>query len=567
MQRRCYVAARRAPFLEEGLPGDASPPTREAAEAQERDACGTSHPAPPAVEQPEEAAAPGGRLWDAEPSRALPPLPLALAERCLPPTLRALHDEQQQQQQRGQPQPPTSTTAASGVLAASAQAHRFLHRVRPSSGQPQPPSPWDEAHGLFVPAAQAARQRAAPHAAASPPCSGTPASDASDGSRAGGVEAAPWAGEVVDPHRVVPEGTEACVPLAHFLDAAGGPESGEQQEAWRVAHGVPREALLRFWKVLDLVTPASRHSNCVTKHCACSTVLSGAARFGPLPKTRRWSSLPCVPCPHACAWRRADGRNMRGSGSVLVSPEFALAHGRLDERGRMHIPRPLPAGAIEAPPQQDGAGAAGAADAGDSLLNHVRCVGCERCGAIYVPDGAGPDVKSSPRVTVRLRWLTPNEVARLHGLPVGGGASATPRSPGPQEEGAGGSSSQGRQDGGRGDGTFSWPDDKRLLRVLGAPGATPSPAGTMAAAAVAGSPAQGTGSPDGGLEALQAARRAAQARWALLGNSLSVDVVAWLLTYLLHAPSPAKFLAPGGGAAGAQRVGSQRPAQPPAVER
>ncbi len=154
------------------------------------------------------------------------------------------------------------------------------------------------------------------------------------------------------------------------------------------------------------MTPASTHSNCVTKHYS---------------------------------------RNAFGSGSVLATEAFAREMCRVDARGRTQL--------IRAPPLD----AASAASTLPSAQND---------------SGGGVSEAEGPLSKRRLRYLTPREVANLKGFPAQSSVSSHPSR-------------------------------------------SNSPAAAVGSAGFSLPP---------GLSDSQA--------YALLGNSLSVDVVAYLMAYL-----------------------------------
>ncbi|GAX74951.1 hypothetical protein CEUSTIGMA_g2397.t1 [Chlamydomonas eustigma] len=83
-----------------------------------------------------------------------------------------------------------------------------------------------------------------------------------------------------------------------LLVSSGSSSSSSNISIWR-KHAVPTQILQKHWKVFDIVTAASTHTNCITKH---------------------YSHLSL------------------GAGSVLASTSFAKQYCTTDSRGRMHIP-------------------------------------------------------------------------------------------------------------------------------------------------------------------------------------------------------------------------------------
>jgi tRNA (cytosine38-C5)-methyltransferase len=57
--------------------------------------------------------------------------------------------------------------------------------------------------------------------------------------------------------------TSQCTPLGSYLDLDIAPGSQEWQQ-----HAIPKDVLSKFHKCFDIVTPSSRHCNCITKNYA-----------------------------------------------------------------------------------------------------------------------------------------------------------------------------------------------------------------------------------------------------------------------------------------------------------
>jgi hypothetical protein len=178
-------------------------------------------------------------------------------------------------------------------------------------------------------------------------------------------------------HARIPAGTEGCWPLGLFLeeelhsqvhlpqqqsqqDQHTAHSSGTGSNVWQ-RHAISWEKLVKFWRVLDVVTPASRHTNCFTKVGVAnpaSSILSGcdAGAGTPaacLPAKTSTSKLrfdktgsliqPSVEvhlqackekpgglpkaytCPRTCWHLQSYSKNLIASGSVLASHTFVDA--------------------------------------------------------------------------------------------------------------------------------------------------------------------------------------------------------------------------------------------------
>ncbi|KAG2427751.1 hypothetical protein HXX76_012076 [Chlamydomonas incerta] len=272
---------------------------------------------------------------------------------------------------------------------------------------------------------------------------------------------------------------------AACTDSGAGAGAGGGEDPW-LAHAVPAALLGRFWRVLDVVTPAATYSNCFTKHYA---------------------------------------DNALAAGSVLATPQFAAAYCRRDPRGRLHflLPPPLPPrlGVTVAPAKprrqrrQEGEAGRGAGGGGGA---HGAGTGAG------IAPAAAPPTAPPPPVPIAFR-LRPKQGRRQGG----------PRQ-----------SVSGRKHGRASDDEDEDEEDCRGQTSAPAPGQAQEQAQEQEQELEAVVVGLRFFSPEEvaalhGLPAGWAARAAAagvggaRQQYALLGNGLSVDVAAHLLTYLFAA--------------------------------